>query len=381
MKKRYKVLGAAFVMTATITIPVFAGTWVQDPARPANQGGISNWWYRNDDGSYPSNTWTWLDGNRDGVSECYRFDANGWLYVSTKIDGFDVNDSGAWLVNGTVQTKKSSTENQGGTASETSKKNQWVTDSVGSKYYDSKGNVSIGWKKISGTKYYFDENGYMATGYQEIDGTGYYFLNNGKQSTKTVHDSSDGVYYVIEKGSHAVTDIVEESEWWAYKKDADRDSADLSNVVTTDGTEQKTGTTGSLQKLTDAGIYEDWAMACFELINQERKKKGIAELEYDEEIQEACNIRAREIEESYSHTRPDGTSCFTVLEEVGIRNGSMGENIYASPVTPEAAVKGWMNSKGHKANILNKSFKKSAIGFYYDPDSKWEYYWVELFTN
>ena len=62
-----------------------------------------------------------------------------------------------------------------------------MTDSAGSKYYDSKGNVSIGWKKISGTKYYFDENGYMATGYQEIDGTGYYFLNNGKQSTKTVH--------------------------------------------------------------------------------------------------------------------------------------------------------------------------------------------------
>lgn len=114
----------------------------------------------------------------------------------------------------------------------------------------------------------------MATGYQEIDGTGYY-LNNGKQSTKTVHDSSDGVYYVIEKGSHAVTDIVEESEWWAYKKDADRNSADLSNVVMTDGTEQKTGTTGSLQKLTDAGIYEDWAMACFELINQERKKKEL----------------------------------------------------------------------------------------------------------
>ena len=39
MKKRYKVLGAAFVMTATITIPAFAGTWVQDPVRPANQGG------------------------------------------------------------------------------------------------------------------------------------------------------------------------------------------------------------------------------------------------------------------------------------------------------------------------------------------------------
>ena len=287
MKKKYKVLGAAFVMTATITIPAFAGTWVQDPARPANQGGISNWWYRNDDGSYPSNMWTWLEGNRDGISECYRFDANGWMYASTKIDGFDVNDSGAWLVNGTVQTKKSSTENQGGAGSESSKKNQWVTDSAGSKYYDS----------------------------------------------------------------------------------------------TTDGAEQKTGTTGSLQKLTDAGIYEDWAMACFELINQERKKKGIAELEYDEEIQEACNIRAQEIEESYSHTRPDGTSCFTVLEEVGIRNGSAGENIYASPVTPEAAVKGWMNSKGHKANILNKSFKKSAIGFYYDPDSKWKYYWVELFTN
>ena len=119
---------------------------------------------------------------------------------------------------GRSRQRKSSTENQGGAASETSKKNQWVTDSVGSQYYDSKGKCQHWLEKISGTKYYFDENGYMATGYQEIDGTGYYFLNNGKQSTKTVHDSSDGVYYVIEKGSHRVTDIVEESEWWAYKK-------------------------------------------------------------------------------------------------------------------------------------------------------------------
>lgn len=273
MKKRYKILGTALVMSAFMSIPAFAGNWMQDSTKPSNQNGITNWWYRNDDGSYPRNTWIWLDGNKDGISESYRFDANGWMYANTKIDGYDVNGSGAWTVNGIVQTKNS----QNGKASETSKKNQQVQDS--------------------------DEN------------------------------------------------------------------------------EQKTETNGTIQQLSEEGLYEDWAMECFDLINAERKKNGVSALKHDEDIQEACNIRAQELAESYSHTRPDGTSCFTVFDEVGIDYSSAGENICAGYSSAAAAVNGWMNSSGHRANILDKKFKKSALGFYYAPNSSWGYYWVEMFTN
>ena len=112
MKRRYKVLGAAFVMAAAMAVPAFAGTWVKDAAKPANVNGVSNWWYRNDDGSYPSNSWFWLDGNQDGISECYRFDANGWMYAATNVDGYYVNGSGAWMVDGVIQIKGGSTGSQ-----------------------------------------------------------------------------------------------------------------------------------------------------------------------------------------------------------------------------------------------------------------------------
>lgn len=104
MKKIWAMRTAIF-MALSVTTPVFAGNWIQDPSRPANENGVSNWWYQNDDGSYPAGNWTWIDGNQDGIAESYRFDENGWLYVSTNIDGYEVNDSGAWITNGLIETK------------------------------------------------------------------------------------------------------------------------------------------------------------------------------------------------------------------------------------------------------------------------------------
>lgn len=57
----------------------------------------------------------------------------------------------------------------------------------------------------------------------------------------------------------------------------------------------------------------------------------------------------------------------------------MGENIYSSPSSPETAMIGWMNSTGHRANILNSSFKKLGVGYSYDGDSQWKYHWVQMF--
>lgn len=86
------------VFTLTLTMTVFAGTWKQD---------AKGWWWDNGDGTWPANQWQWCDGNNDGIAECYYFDGNGYCLMNTTTpDGYQVNKDGAWIVNGVVQTKK-----------------------------------------------------------------------------------------------------------------------------------------------------------------------------------------------------------------------------------------------------------------------------------
>lgn len=111
MRKKNWVLGTALMMSVLTVAPAYAGNWIQDSSRPVNENGISNWWYQNDDGSYLSNGWFWLDGNHDGRAECYYFNENGWMYGSASIDGYMVNENGAWMENGAVQYREVSNKN------------------------------------------------------------------------------------------------------------------------------------------------------------------------------------------------------------------------------------------------------------------------------
>lgn len=392
--KRKLVIGLTAAAIAAMTaFPAWAGAWIQDTGRAANTNGISNWWYRNDDGTYPANGWFWLDGNKDGLAESYRFNENGWMYASTTVDNFQVDGSGAWTVNGTVQRKQVS--NSAGGAGENSgtgnssqngtgtAKNQWIQDANGRRYYNSKGELTHGWKKISGKQYYFDDSGYALTGYQEVDGTEYYFYSDGEMATKTVHDSEEGVYYVVDKSEHYVVDVVDESEWRQYKREADSSSVDTSKVTGTDKKEDD-GYSASGSSSVEEGFDEELAMECFDLINKERKKKGLDPLEFNETLFDGCRVRAEEIVESFSHTRPDGDKYYTVVdaEDLGADSDTryhLGENIAAGQRSPAEAVKSWMSSPGHKRNILTKEYTEAAVGCYVDPDSVYGYYWVQLF--
>ena len=70
-------------------------------------------------GSESSPSWQWLDGNQDGVTECYAFDAEGWMYAATStLDGYQVNGDGAWTENGIVQTRNVSGAASQGTSGE-----------------------------------------------------------------------------------------------------------------------------------------------------------------------------------------------------------------------------------------------------------------------
>lgn len=95
--KKGLVAALAVACSLIMATPAFAGTWLKD--------GMG-WWYQHSDGSYPVNTWEWIDGNNDGVAECYYFNNLGYCVQNRMTpDGYTVNSDGAWTINGVVQTQ------------------------------------------------------------------------------------------------------------------------------------------------------------------------------------------------------------------------------------------------------------------------------------
>lgn len=115
------------------------------------------------------------------------------------------------------------------------------------------------------------------------------------------------------------------------------------------------------------------------LVNEERAKAGLSPLTVDSKVAAAALTRSREIETSFSHTRPDGSSFSTALTQSGVSFQSAGENIAYGQRTPQEVMKGWMNSPGHRANILNKDFTTIGVGYY--QNSAGTGYWTQLFTR
>lgn len=126
---------------------------------------------------------------------------------------------------------------------------------------------------------------------------------------------------------------------------------------------------------TDA--YYDLAMAqaAFAAVNEYRTNNGVAALTWNDTLYENGKVRGAEIVTSFSHTRPNGQTCFTA---VTVSYKTAGENIAYGYTTAQSVANGWWNSAGHQANILNASFSQGAIACYY---SNGTYYWVNLFTG
>lgn len=125
---------------------------------------------------------------------------------------------------------------------------------------------------------------------------------------------------------------------------------------------------------TEAEKAERFIEEVIELTNAEREKEGLPALSTMTKLDKAAQIRADELKEKYSHDRPDGTSCFTVLDDVNINGYSaVGENIALGQRSPEQVVQAWMNSDGHRRNIMNVQFEKIGVG-YADNNG-----WVQLF--
>lgn len=123
---------------------------------------------------------------------------------------------------------------------------------------------------------------------------------------------------------------------------------------------------------------EEYAKEVLKLTNQERTKAGLSILHTNSPLRSAADQRSVEIVSLFEHIRPNGKSIYSVLDEHLIRYKTAGENIAYGQATPEDVVDGWMNSPGHRENILNNTFNKMGVGVYQHDGV---IYWTQLFTD
>lgn len=121
----------------------------------------------------------------------------------------------------------------------------------------------------------------------------------------------------------------------------------------------------------------DFASQVVALVNAERAKQGLSALKVDAKVQQAALVRAQESAQSFSHTRPNGSSFSTALTEAGVSFRRSGENIAYGQSTPQQVMNAWMNSSGHRANILNENFTTIGVGYTVINGTA---YWAQLFT-
>jgi len=124
---------------------------------------------------------------------------------------------------------------------------------------------------------------------------------------------------------------------------------------------------------------KEFADEAFQLTNIERQNNGLPEFTRNSALTATAELRAKECTELYSHTRPNGSSCLTAFAENGITDGRRAENIAQGQRTPNEVVTVWMNSPGHRGNILNPNL--SCLGMGVEMDSNGRLSWVMNFTD
>lgn len=128
-----------------------------------------------------------------------------------------------------------------------------------------------------------------------------------------------------------------------------------------------------------AGIQSNSAASeVVRLTNSARSQNSYAALVEDGALSEAAAVRAREIARSFSHTRPSGASFSSALSESGVSYLWVGENIASGQKSASEVVNAWMNSPGHRANILNSSYSRIGSA---SVNIDGTLYWVQLFAD
>ena len=129
------------------------------------------------------------------------------------------------------------------------------------------------------------------------------------------------------------------------------------------------------------GSVDEQARAV-ELLNELRAGLGLNSLYWipNSKLQKAAKVRAQELEQLFEHTRPNGSSCFTVFQEFNIKYRVCAENIaYGTNLSAEGVIELWRNSPGHYRNMTNADVKEVGLASWHDDNGN--VYWVQLFKG
>ncbi|MEG4247252.1 CAP domain-containing protein [Microcoleus sp. Pol10D4] len=124
-----------------------------------------------------------------------------------------------------------------------------------------------------------------------------------------------------------------------------------------------------------------------ELTNIERSKLGLSPLTLNTQLLNAAANHSQNmaLQDFFSHTGKDGSSLGSRISATGYQFSAAAENIAAGSSTPEQVVSSWMNSSGHRTNILNPNLKEIGIGYYFLADDtgteNWNHYWTQVFAT
>jgi uncharacterized YkwD family protein/spore coat assembly protein SafA len=132
------------------------------------------------------------------------------------------------------------------------------------------------------------------------------------------------------------------------------------------------------QKVNIPEVNEGTQNVVIDLVNSERAKQGLPALKRNWELQRVAQYKAEDMTDKhyFSHTSPTYGSPFDMIKSFGLKYSSAGENIAQGQRTPQEVMNGWMNSSGHRANILSRNYTEIGVGY----DSRTNS-WVQMFIR
>lgn len=203
-----------------------------------------------------------------------------------------------------------------------------------------------------------------------------------------VHGTSYNVITTVNKNEY-IRVFAGVGEWYIVQTDSDYVGAVSRKYVraiypsSSGSSNSGTGgssSSGNTSSSTETSNMNSDEKEVFDLINKQRTNNGLAALKNDSEIQRVARIKAQDMVNNnyFSHTSPTYGSPFDMLKSFKISYKTAGENI-AGNSSNSSAVTAWMNSSGHKANILNSNFNYTGIGVVSSP--KYGKMYVQLFIG
>ncbi|MRX71867.1 SCP-like extracellular protein [Bacillus lacus] len=179
----------------------------------------------------------------------------------------------------------------------------------------------------------------------------------------------DGGRHVFEYGGRA------EQQQGTGQQGAQPDNA----TPAPQGNEGQQGQTQQAQNQQEAnGNISDFESKVIELTNAERAKEGLPKLQADEEVSNVAQEKSNDMQQNqyFSHNSPTFGSPFDMMRDFGVTYKTAGENIAMGQRSPEEVVQAWMDSEGHRKNIMNGDFTHIGVGHTEEGN-----YWTQMFIG